>query len=78
MDWAWQRTSFCIARLPDSRVDSQLHVSKDLARLLTILGDSGLFQVYAKRTKDGNVNWLATEGVYYPVPGSEKDEEGEL
>jgi len=39
---------------------------------------AGQQEVYAKKTKDGNTNWAATEGVYYPVPGSGKDEDGEL
>ena len=39
---------------------------------------AGQQEVYAKRSKDANINWQATEGVYFPVPGSEDDNDDEL
>jgi hypothetical protein len=34
--------------------------------------------VYAGKNKQGNAWWVATEGVYFPLTGSDKDEYEEL
>eukprot|EP00238_Polyblepharides_amylifera_P005415 CAMPEP_0196579590 /NCGR_PEP_ID=MMETSP1081-20130531/23174_1 /TAXON_ID=36882 /ORGANISM="Pyramimonas amylifera, Strain CCMP720" /LENGTH=216 /DNA_ID=CAMNT_0041899219 /DNA_START=118 /DNA_END=768 /DNA_ORIENTATION=- len=36
---------------------------------------AGQQEVYAKKTKEHNGWWLATEGVYFPIPGSGNEEE---